>query len=177
MRSTDVFEILVREHAGSLSVFLRSAVADPGLADDLFQETVLAAWQGLERYDRTRPFGAWLRGIAARKVAESRRRRGRAVLVDAATLEALEERCRALDAAPGDSLDERLELLRRCIASLSSDDRESLAARYEDELRGAPLAARLGASLESARKRVQRARARLGACLEGRLRISEGLGR
>ena len=43
MEPKDLYEILVREHAEILSVYLRGAVRDPALADDLFQETLIVA--------------------------------------------------------------------------------------------------------------------------------------
>ena len=42
----------------------RAGLDDPSAVDDLFQETMLIAWQKITAYDRLRPFGAWLRGIA-----------------------------------------------------------------------------------------------------------------
>ena len=61
-----LFEILVRENADSLTAFLRASVYNEAAADDLFQETMLIAWRKIGEYDRSRPFGAWLRGIAKR---------------------------------------------------------------------------------------------------------------
>src|SRR5438477_13029302 len=39
MDAEGLFEILMREHAGMLTVYLRSVVHDPASEDDLFQET------------------------------------------------------------------------------------------------------------------------------------------
>lgn len=105
MESKDLFEILVREHAGLLTVYLRSAVRDAALADDIFQETLLVAWRKLDQFDKRRPFGPWLRGIASRLIlAERRRARRLPVLCEAAALEYLDSRCRALDHQHGDTL-------------------------------------------------------------------------
>lgn len=52
-RSKDVFAILVREHELRLLAFVRACVADPAGADDIVQETFIAAWWQLARYDRT----------------------------------------------------------------------------------------------------------------------------
>ncbi|QKK08025.1 MAG: hypothetical protein HND58_07435 [Planctomycetota bacterium] len=60
----DIFEILVRENAAMLTAFLRSSLHDPSDVDDLFQETMVVAWRRIDDYDRSRPFGPWLRGIA-----------------------------------------------------------------------------------------------------------------
>src|SRR4030095_1216705 len=73
-----VFEILVHEHADMLTAFLRSLVLDSSAIHDLFQETMLVAWRRLADYDRARPFGPWLRGIAGVLVMEHRRKRASA---------------------------------------------------------------------------------------------------
>lgn len=59
----DLFEVLIRENGDALLVSIR-ANAGREHADDIFQDTVLVAWRRLPDYDRTRPFGPWLRGIA-----------------------------------------------------------------------------------------------------------------
>ncbi|MEM7200447.1 MAG: sigma-70 family RNA polymerase sigma factor [Planctomycetota bacterium] len=170
MKSRDLFEILVREHAAMLSVFLRSAVRDPGLADDLFQETVVAAWKALDRYDRDRPFGRWLRGIAARQVMAARRKQSNVPLaLGPNDIEALEGLCHTVEHGPGDDLDERLELLRECVSRLPAEGREAIHARYHEALRGQVLAARLRLSTEATRKRLQRAREQLARCFHGKL--------
>jgi RNA polymerase sigma-70 factor (ECF subfamily) len=53
----EVFEILVRENYPMLMTYLRAVVRDESVIDDLFQETMLIAWQKLDEYDRARPFG------------------------------------------------------------------------------------------------------------------------
>ena len=73
MDAHDVFEILIREHADLLMVFIRSVVRDQTVADDVFQETLLVAWRRLPDYDRSRPFGPWLRGIAGNVILSAMR--------------------------------------------------------------------------------------------------------
>jgi RNA polymerase sigma-70 factor (ECF subfamily) len=173
MQSRDLFEILIREHAPMLGVFLRSALADRTAVDDVFQETVLAAWKGLDGYDHARPFGAWLRGIAVRQVAAAWRRQGAERLLGEGAapvdLAELEQRCAELERAPGDTLDERLELLRACLDRLEEEERIALELRYAEELSLSGIAQRLGLGVEALKKRVQRARARLARCLEAKL--------
>ena len=88
MDSKLVFEILVRENAEMLLAFLRSAVRDTHAVDDLFQESMLTAWRRLSEFDRTRSFGPWLRGIAAKlTLAYYRNHAQQAAPLDQATLE------------------------------------------------------------------------------------------
>ena len=62
------FEILARENARMLTVYLRSIVCDDSTVDDLFQEAMVVAWKRLDECDLSKPFGPWLRGIASRLV-------------------------------------------------------------------------------------------------------------
>lgn len=163
----EVFEILCREHAPMLSVYLRAAVHDAAEEDELFQRTLISAWQSLDRFDRSRPFGPWLRGIAANHVLAWRRSRRRApASLEQEFLETLAVSAASLEQRAGDTLDERLESLRECVARLPEDAREMLRLRYTEELDGPAMAARLSVTVEAIKKRVQRARTALATCLE-----------
>jgi RNA polymerase sigma-70 factor (ECF subfamily) len=48
---------------------------DPHAAEDIAQESFLAALAALDRFDRARPFGPWLRTIVARRAIDSLRAR------------------------------------------------------------------------------------------------------
>jgi RNA polymerase sigma-70 factor (ECF subfamily) len=160
-----VFEILVREHADMLHAFLRSLLRSSHAVDDVFQETMLTAWRRLADYDPRRPFGPWLRGIATKLVLRHRERDARAHReLDPAILEALEHRFAA--AAPtADECSSLGERLRHCVALLPDKLRAAIALVYEHGLRTRTVAARLQASEEAVRKRVQRARQLLAECL------------
>ncbi len=165
-----LFEILVREHAEMLTVYLRCVVRDPAVVDDLFQETMLTAWKTLDRFDRSRPFAPWLRGIAGKLVLAHRRRMARSLrLCDEQFLEHLETRHVALNRMPGDTLDDKLDGLRECLELLPERYREAVHLRYTEGLQGAGLAERLAISGEALKKRLQRGRARLLDCLERKL--------
>jgi RNA polymerase sigma-70 factor (ECF subfamily) len=174
LTSKDLFEILVREHADMLSVYLRCAVRDPALVDDLFQETLLTAWKILPRFDRTRPFGPWLRGIAGKLVLAQRRKQARGFLfLDEQVLEHLESRHEALVRLPGDTLDDKLDSLRECLKVLPPPYRQAVELRYHDDISSERLAERLAISAEALKKRLQRGRAKLLACLERKLTLPE----
>ncbi|MGI9472474.1 MAG: sigma factor [Rubripirellula sp.] len=67
-KARQAFEILARENSRMLMVYLRSLVRDQAAVDDLFQESMVVAWQRLAECELDRPFGPWLRGIASRLV-------------------------------------------------------------------------------------------------------------
>lgn len=166
MNSKDLFEILVRENATMLRVYLRAAVRDWTTVEDIFQETILVAWQTLDRFDRTRPFGPWLRGIAAKHVlAHYRRQPGRTRLCDEVMLEELDNRMASLHQHSGDTFDEKLDCLRKCMEELPELLSEGIRQRYVLLLSREEMARRLGITEEAVKKRLQRARSQLLDCV------------
>ena len=57
-------EELYQQYAQIVYRFLMSACRDPGLAEDLTQETFLRAWESLERFDHSCRISTWLCQIA-----------------------------------------------------------------------------------------------------------------
>lgn len=161
----EVFEILVRDHTAMLLGYLRSLVWSADAVDDLYQETMLTAWRRLADYDRERPFGPWVRGIAGRLVMKHRERLGRAaVQCEPAVLDALEQR---FDAAAGsaDRLARTVDALAGCVQLLPERLRAAIGAVYTRGLRLREAAAAATVTEEALKKRVQRGRRLLAECL------------
>lgn len=174
MEARELFEILMREHARMLLAFIRSSVSDASTADDIWQETMLVAWRKLDEYDRSRPLGPWLRGIAARTIMAAARKQKNLYLVDDATeLEYLSHRFEQLQQLSGDTLDEKLDALRDCVGRLSADERECIEGRYVHSLMPAELSRKLSVQLETLKKRLQRAKQRLQLCIEHKLTTNQ----
>jgi RNA polymerase sigma factor (sigma-70 family) len=162
-----LFEILVRENADSLTVFLRASVYDQAAADDLFQETMLIAWRKIGDYDRSRPFGAWLRGIAKRLVLAQYRKAAKEVtLADERVVDYLDQRMAQVDRQPGDTLDEKIAALRDCIARLDPLYQEPIELHYRHCRTAEWIANHLATTKDAVQKRLQRARMQLAECLE-----------
>jgi len=162
-----LFEILVRENADSLTAFLRAAVEDQAAADDLFQETMLIAWRKIGEYDRTRPFGAWLRGIARHLVLAHYRSSARQVACsDELILDHLDRRMTQVDRQPGDTFDEKIQALRDCVSRLAPLYQEPIEMHYRQQETVECIAKRLATSKDAIQKRLQRARQQLAECLE-----------
>jgi RNA polymerase sigma-70 factor len=174
MNADDLFEILVRQHSEMLRAYLSAVCFDPSARDDIFQETWLTAWRRLDDYDKSRPFGPWLRGIAARVMLAQRRQHRRVgILCDDDILDALREQHDRLDRQPGDTWDEQLEGLRHCLEHLPEPYLSAIRLKYVDELEPMTLLDRLQITAEALKKRLQRGRAKLLECLERRLRWSQ----
>lgn len=170
MDAKSLFEILIREHADMLMVYLRSVVRDSAAVDDLFQETMLTAWRSIDHFDRERPFGPWLRGIAGKLVLAWWRKNARQPrLCDDDVLEQIDERLSQVQRLAGDTLDEKLTALRDCLGDLPDSYREIIDLRYRDERKPADIIDQLQLNAETVKKRLQRARAMLLDCLTGKL--------
>ncbi len=162
-----IFEILVREHADMLTAYLRSLVHAHDAVDDLFQETMLIAFRRLDDYDRTRPFGPWLRGIASNLVLEYRRKNARgAMSCEPEILEALEHHFNATSRMHGDTFRERAGKLSDCLTRLPEKLREVVELAYARGMLLRQIAESLSAGEEAVKKRIQRAREALIDCFQ-----------
>jgi RNA polymerase sigma-70 factor (ECF subfamily) len=82
----DAFAELVRRHHGPVSAFLRRRVGDPHRAEELVQETFLAAFSRAETFEPGRPFKPWLYAIAVNSARAAGRRAARDPVAPAADL-------------------------------------------------------------------------------------------
>ncbi|HYD00738.1 MAG TPA: sigma-70 family RNA polymerase sigma factor [Phycisphaerales bacterium] len=162
----EVFEILAREHADMLTAYLRSLIgADPSV-DDIFQQAMLVAWRRLGDYDRSRPFGPWLRGIAQRLVLEHHRKgKTRPTTTDPSVLAELDGRFDGVNRLPGDTFRQRSERVVECMKKLPEAMREALELVYARGMLIIAAAQSMGASEEATKKRVQRGRQLLAQCV------------
>lgn len=161
------FEILARENSRMLLVYLRSLVRDEATVDDLFQETMVVAWRRLDECDLSRPFGPWLRGIASRVVmAHYRKAKSRPVLLQKNVLALLDQQIDSIVARSGDTWDEKVAAVHECLDALPEIHRGVVDVRYFDGLPVKLVAERFELSLETCKKRLQRARVMLSDCLK-----------
>jgi RNA polymerase sigma-70 factor len=163
-----LFEILMREHEAGLLAYVRACVDDDAAADDLVQETFLAAWRQLDQYDSARPFARWLRGIARNKILEYlRSTTTRWQHVRVLTPEALEEISAVFEPLThqGGTFSDCLDVLRDCLRALQARDHEIIQRTYRQEQTCWTIAEQMGQNVEAIKKRLQRARAQLRDCI------------
>ena len=166
-----LFEALVREHADMLTVFLKSALGNTPDVDDLFQETMVVAWQRLDDFDHTRAFGPWLRGIARKLVLAHQRQARR--LCDPVVLDHVDARINQISARAGDTWEEKLEVLRTCVESLPEHYRQAVGLRYFQQQAIRQVSEVLDLSTSAVKKRLQRARSLVLDCIEKKLASAE----
>jgi RNA polymerase sigma-70 factor (ECF subfamily) len=163
----DPFGVFYERHFASVLAFFRSRTAGAEEAFDLAAETFAAALQALPRYEPgPEPPSAWLFAIARHKLSESLRAR-----------QVQDKARRALAMQPILLDDEAIEMLElaasaptvELLATLPSEQRQAIEARYLDDRGYAEIADGLRCSESVIRKRASRGL----AALRTRLRKEE----
>lgn len=166
----DFLKLLLR-HQTDIKAFIGSLVLDAHVRDDVFQEVALVLWQRFEDFDARRSFGAWARGIAARKILEQRHQNARFPLVFApATVQAV---LAAYDRIE-ETISRKAEAMRVCLQGLPDDSRQLLTLRYEQNCPAEEMARQRGSTIDAIYQALSRIRARLEDCIRRRLAVEEG---
>jgi len=164
----NAFTQLMRRHKGGLYGFVRRYVGDADAALDVVQETFVAAWRALGRYDG-RPFATWLRAIALNKCRDRARRLGVRRLVfgekDLDSLEAQRQPDSGPDGEAAAVARQRRRAVDAAIATLPAKLKEPLLLTYFEELSQQEAATVLGVSVKTVETRIYRARQRLAVLL------------
>lgn len=163
------FSLLVRRHKDSLYRFARRYVGDAEAAYETVQETFVAAWTALRRYDPDRSFPAWLRAIALNKCRDRARRTAvRRLVFGDRHLESPEAVVQS-DPTPGAEAAliaaQRLRALDRAIAALPTRLKDPLLLTQFEGLSQRETATVLGITAKAVETRVRRARRRLATAL------------
>jgi RNA polymerase sigma-70 factor (ECF subfamily) len=166
------FDILAAEYHQMVITYLKAILGDEHLAEDLAQETFLAAHRGIESFEEGRNFGAWLRGIARNKALEDRRAAARhPMLVDSCVVDGMEQVYTLFDDSTG-PWEGRIAHVRGCVGQLSDQLKPAVIAVYGRGQTIRQAAAGLGASFSAVAKRLSRARDLIRQCVERSLSSS-----
>lgn len=160
----EAFDELVVRHQAAVFRFARAATEEPAAAEDVLQETFLAAWRAAGTFQGRSAVRTWLLTIARNQAWHQRERVGRVPLVDA-PLPELGEAAGWGDQSPEDAAvrSQRRGRLARALELLGPEEREVLVLRELEELSGEETAAALGIGLAAMKSRLHRARLRLAA--------------
>jgi RNA polymerase sigma-70 factor (ECF subfamily) len=156
-------EDLYASYRQPLLAYLRLLTSDPGLAEEILQDTLLAVWHGAGGYaPRSSPRG-WLFGIARRRARDAMRRRTFR-FVDVAALETMP----ATDPDPEDAALAAAahEALTAAVARLAPVHRETLVLAFAHGLSHQELAETLGIPVGTVKSRLNAAKRAVRASLE-----------
>lgn len=168
----DELASLVQGHQAQVYRYLRFLGAAHEVAQDLAQETFVAAFQkNLQgQWGQTANPAAWLRGVARNLfLAQCRRAKANPVHLDSDSV----ERAEAVwaGAFPGsEDGSEYLAALRQCVAGLPARQREMVELQYGQAKSRAEMAAAQGLTEDGVKTLMRRLRAQLAECVERRLR-------
>jgi RNA polymerase sigma-70 factor (ECF subfamily) len=151
------FRLLYERYADRIYWYAKVRTGSDAAADDIVSETMLAALEGLHRFDPTRgTFAAWLFVIGQRKTVDHQRAHQRILRL------VTRMRQRAVPGFDDGALDhlvaeEQAAEVRGLLRGLPAGYQEILALRYSAGLSGEEIATVLDISHSTARKRLSRA--------------------
>lgn len=161
--SLEPFAEIIRQHQSAVCAAAFSVTGDRALAEDIAQDTFLAAWHSLPTLRDPSKLGGWLRGIARNLARKARRKRRLATLEACADVAAGDDPAR--DAVARDDARLACAAMRR----LPSRYREALVLYYWEDQSAKRVAESLGITEATVMQRLSRGRALLRAELERRI--------
>jgi RNA polymerase sigma factor (sigma-70 family) len=159
------FDQLYARYARPLFGYVVDLVGDPGMAEEVVQDTFVAAWRGAAGFEGRSSVASWLFGIARRQARDRIRSRrpepgSEGELLDLRDPAAGPE-ARALELAI------RAELI-AALDRLPEHHREPLVLAFAYEMTGAEIAAVLGIPAGTVKSRLHAGRRALRQILESR---------
>ena len=149
-----------------LYAYVLALLGDPITAEDVLQETNLAAAERLADAENIADFTAWLFGVARCQVQNYRRRQARERLRFSDEL--LDLLAEELPAATAD-VSARQQAFRGCLADLPHEQRELILRRYAPGTSVQRLAAELNRTAGVVSQTLYRIRLALLTCIQGKL--------
>jgi RNA polymerase sigma-70 factor, ECF subfamily len=165
------FTALLMKHLPDVTAFISALVRDPHTCDDMVQDVTLALWKYFDRYDSTRPFGPWARGIAWNIVLKSWEKSKRRPVIFPP--EAVEAVMNAYDRTERADDASEHEALRSCLDKLPMKSRSLLAARYERQEEIGKLAEVMNSTAMAVSQSLHRIRTGLRNCIRRRIEALE----
>ena len=166
---TNEFAVLWATVFPRVRTFVLMCVPSYHDAEDIIQETAVAAATDFDRYDRDRSFMSWVLGIARNRVL--RHWRGQAstkqILFDEESLMQVEDAFIKIELSP----DPRQDALEACMSSLPDRSRRLVENRYVHGLDVGKIAVRMNMTVKSVYSQLYRIRQALADCMRRRLRM------
>lgn len=161
----DVLRLLLKSEREILR-YIMAIVPQSGDAQEIFQETAVALWKQIDKYDPSKPFTPWACRFAANKAKEHLRSAGRwnGFLNDDVASMLL---ARREELTP--DLDQRVVPLRDCLGELTENNRMLIQKYYFDQASVEEAASEVGRSVAATYKSLQRIRTALMECINGKL--------
>lgn len=168
----DFLRLLLRSEREVIR-YVMAIVPNAADAQEIFQETAVALWKQIDKYDPSEPFTPWACRFAANKAKEHLRKQGRWYgFLDENIANALLERRAEISPL----LDRRAKPLRDCVKSLPTHQRALIEKHYFDQRSIDELSIELKRTAAALYKSLQRIRVTLTDCVTNKLAASEATG-
>ncbi len=168
-------ERLVEHYEEPIRLYAARLVSGHAAAKDVAQESFLTALKNLNKFDPTRDFGLWVRGIVRNMARREWQRlsRNKAKMEDLTShIELLAEEARHEDEAQA----EHIAALKHCIGKLPEKSSRLLQLIYELGCSHAEVAKQVHSSLSAVKQAISRVRHKLRECVENELGEMEPYG-
>jgi RNA polymerase sigma-70 factor (ECF subfamily) len=159
----DAFALLVGRYERTAYGHALALLGGREQAKDAVQDSFMAAYRAIRRFDPDRPFFPWFYVIL--------RNRCRSMLRDRRHNEPLDEACLAVTPR---NTGEEVEELRRALCKLPAEDREILLLKYIEGHRYKQIAEMLDVPVGTVTSRLHTARRRLAELLERHRKLEAG---
>ncbi len=167
-----VFERIIRDHQAGVWRYLRYLGCSPPEADDLTQESFLAAWKSVQKGEFVEinevATAGFLRTVAKSRFLMAIRAKGRRI-TEADTAEIDADWVQLAGATGEAEWDERMIALEHCLQHLGDRAKTVLELLYRNELTQVEIAHKLEMKPEGVRTLLKRLLAKLRECMEGKL--------
>ena len=163
---------LVEQNRGWLIPYMMTLAGDFHTAEDLVQNVFYQALKYRDRYDGSRPLGAWLRGIARNVARQHWRAQGRdMVAVNSETVEILETTLNEREKRYADPeySKNRMKALSECMAGLAPRVKSIIMFKYFEKMRAKMIGQRLHMAESAVLVALSRARKVLFNCVNEKL--------
>ena len=160
--SDEAFTNLVETYQKPVYNLCYRMLGEPEVAEDAAQETFLRAYQSLNRYDASRPFGTWLLSIAAHYCIDRLRKKKFTVF----SVDAEDEDGMTIELADPSSPDPEGESVKRAdrdrlhmyLKNLDETDRAAVVMRYWHDYSEVEIAEALNLTVSAVKSRLHRSR-------------------
>ena len=168
-------EVLVRRHQVEIYRYIRYLGADAAEAEDIAQETFIAAYRSNTFPDdeNARREAGWLRGTARNLLYQmfKQNTRNREVIEKIGLQQ--KEQVWVNEFLRGDDGSEYVEALHQCVNNLPPKQTNALEMKYRRRMSRLDMATALLISTDGVKSLLRRIRASLKTCIQARLNLSE----
>jgi RNA polymerase sigma-70 factor (ECF subfamily) len=160
----DAFREVIDEFGESIRAFLASHLDDPFIIEDLAQETFIAAYENLKKFEPDGNMSWWLKGIARNKLLLHFREtyRHQEALKDL-KIEMLNEPQILSESAENAS---EIDRMRVCLEKLPQHLKTVITARYLQHEKVMVISQRIGTSVNAISSLLFRGRKQLKTCID-----------